>query len=536
MSRLPVPRIPLSRLSRRRLLAATAAASGAFATSRRFPAAAAQTPVATPGAAVALWPDTPAIPTTLAADASPRFRAVADGLMGAMVKHSIPGAALGILMDGQEEHATFGVANLEANEAVTPDTLFQIGSISKTFTGTAIMRLIGEGKLDLYAPVRSYLPDFAMEDDSVAARVTIRHLLTHTAGWWGDAFFDTGDGDDAVARFVREVMPTLPQIFPLGMFPSYNNAAIVLLGRLIEVAIGEDYRTAMQHLLLNPLKMRASTFVPRQVERGRMLSATRVARKDTVPQSPLNFPRGIDPAGGLWSTTREQLRYARLHLADGVTPDGDRLLPAYTAQLMRTPQEHFVGIENIQVGLTWFVQEFGGVHLATHDGHTFGQHSSLLLAPEQGFALILLTNIETGGGGADPVVLTTAGQEYLGLGEEAAQIGMTDGPNFAPDAESLTLAAEELAAYAGRYATPDLAVILRVENGQLLLSIENPPVPDLIHPAIVSATSSGRARLRHQWRTDRCWLVPDRGDRAQARRSGRLVPAQHPLLPRVGDE
>src|SRR5215207_7355524 len=218
--------ISRSRLSRRRLLAATAAASTSLATARRFPAAA-QTPVATPAAAAGPWHDTMEIPTNLAADASPRFRAVADALTQAMIKHGIPGAALGILMDGQEEHAVFGVANLETHEPVTPETLFQAGSITKTFTGTAIMRLIADGRLDLYAPVRAYLPDLDLADDSVAARVTIRHLLTHTAGWWGDAFFDTGDGEDAVARFVQERLPTLPQLFPLGMAPCYNNAAIV---------------------------------------------------------------------------------------------------------------------------------------------------------------------------------------------------------------------------------------------------------------------------------------------------------------------
>jgi CubicO group peptidase (beta-lactamase class C family) len=477
------PQVLSSRLSRRLVLAATAAAGPALAAARFFPAAA-QTPVGTPAPTIGPWQSPAAIATTLTADASPRFRAVAAALMQGMVDHAIPGAALGILMDGQEEHAVFGVANLETNEPVTPETLFQAGSITKTFTGTAIMRLIAQGKLDLYAPVRTYLPDFTLADDSVAARVTVRHLLTHTAGWWGDAFFDTGDGDDAVARFVRERLPTLPQIFPLGMMPSYNNAAIVLLGRLIEVATGEDYRAAMRRLLLDPLAMTASTFAPQQVERGSYALGYTSSPAGTVRQSPLYFPRGIDPAGGLWSTTREQLQYARLHLADGVTPAGARLLPAYTTRLMRLPQAWFTGIANMQVGLTWFVQEFSGVRLATHDGHTWGQHASLLLAPEQGFALILLTNIETGGGGADPAVLTAAGQEYLGLGEEAAQIGMTDGPNFAPDPAPLSLAAEELADYAGRYATPDMAAILRVANGQLLLSIEHPPVPDLIHPAI----------------------------------------------------
>ncbi|MCC6315733.1 MAG: beta-lactamase family protein [Thermomicrobiales bacterium] len=485
MSRNSFSRVSSSHVSRRRLLAAVTAATTSRVAGRM---AAAQTPAAGAAAVTGPWRDAAAIPATLPDDASPRFRAVADALIQAMAKHGVPGAALGIRMDGQEEHAVFGVANLDTHEPVTSDTLFQAGSITKTFTGSVIMRLIAEGKLDLYAPVRDYLPDLDLEDASVAARVTIRHLMTHTAGWWGDAFFDTGDGDDAIARLVRDRLPELPQLFPLGMFPCYNNAAIVLLGRLIEVATGEDYRSAMQRLLLDPLAMNASTFDPDRVERGSFALGYTSSSDGVVPQSPLYFPRGLDPAGGLWSTTREQLQYARLHVADGVAPDGTRLLPVYTTQLMRRPQARFVGITNIQIGLTWFVQEFGGIRLATHDGHTFGQHSSLLLAPDRGFALILLTNIETGGGGADPAVLTTATRQYLGLGEEAAQVGMTDGPEFAPDAAPLALAPEELAPYAGRYATPNMAITLRVANGQLLLSMENLSVADLIHPAIEGPT------------------------------------------------
>ena len=130
------------------------------------------------------------------------------------------------------------------------------------------------------------------------------------------------------------------------------------------------------------------------------------------------------------------------------------------------------------------MQEFGGIRFATHDGHTFGQHASLLIAPQRQFALVLLTNAEADRGGADPAVLTTAGQVCLGLGEDAAQLGMTDGPNFAPDATPLALSPEELRAYAGRYATPDMAAVLRVADGKLLLSIEYPAVPGLISAAV----------------------------------------------------
>ena len=150
-----------SHLTRRSLLVATAAATAAaqihgpqstFA--RSFASR-----QATPAPASGVWPDAASIPNNVAADASPRFRAVADAVKAAMAANGVPGTALGILMDGEEEHAVFGVSNLETQEKVTPETRFQIGSVGKTYTATATMQLIAAGKIDLYAPVRTYLPD-----------------------------------------------------------------------------------------------------------------------------------------------------------------------------------------------------------------------------------------------------------------------------------------------------------------------------------------------------------------------------------------
>ena len=88
--------------------------------------------------------------------------------------------------------------------------------------------------------------------------VTVANLLDHSAGWYGDEGFDTGEDDDAIARYVAERLPPLPQLFPLGEFFSYNNAAFTLLGRLIEVATGTTYNAAMEHLLLGPLGLEDS--------------------------------------------------------------------------------------------------------------------------------------------------------------------------------------------------------------------------------------------------------------------------------------
>jgi len=238
-------RRPIVKPTRRQLLSAMVAATSVAVLNPLRSASrpvSTQTRVATPGAKV---------PNTLAPDASPRFREVANALTAAMTATGTPGAALGILADGREEHATFGMDRIDGGVPVTRDTLFQIGSITKTFTATAVMHLVDEGALDLDATVRTYLPGFRLENEDVAARVTLRHLLTHTGGWWGDLFIDTGDGDDAIAEYVDRWMPTLPQHTPLGMYVNYNNAGFTLLGRLIEVATDQEFRAALQALVLD---------------------------------------------------------------------------------------------------------------------------------------------------------------------------------------------------------------------------------------------------------------------------------------------
>ena len=94
-------------------------------------------------------------------------------------------------------------------------TLFQVGSITKTLVATAAHGWWTQGRLDLDRPVQEYLPELRLADPVASASVTSRHLLTHTAGWVGDHFADTGRGDDALARYVVE-MADLEQLTPPG--------------------------------------------------------------------------------------------------------------------------------------------------------------------------------------------------------------------------------------------------------------------------------------------------------------------------------
>lgn len=418
---------------------------------------------------------TQSIPNTIDADASSRFRNLADRLMVAMDQHKVPGAALGVLFDGKEEHGIFGVTDVKTKNAVTGDTLFAAGSLTKVYTGTAIMRLVDQGKLDLDATVRTYLPDFKLKDPGVASRVTIRHLLTHTMGCWAEDISETtGSGDDALARYVAEVVPTFGQVFPLGEFFSYNNICFSLMGRLIEVATGKTYRTAIRELLLDPLGMKSSTFEPKEILRGSHALGHFEGPKGTEIATPTFLPRVTDPPGGLWTTTREQMKWARFHLGGG-----GPLLSRHSLELMRTPQVAVPGIPSLHMGMDWFVQDIAGTQLVFHNGDTFGLHTVFVLAPSRGFALVLLTN-SLGGSATELPVLNQALQEYLGLGLEASRGGLNPASTLPTGTQTVSVPPDRLAQYAGRYSTPDMTYLLRVENGRLLLTIVVGSPPDQV--------------------------------------------------------
>jgi CubicO group peptidase (beta-lactamase class C family) len=478
------------RISRRRILALAGGTAAAIAAAPRH-LAAKQGP-AEPTTAGPTAPEVP-LPSTLAADASPAFRAVAEALVATMRDSRIPGAALGILAGEREEHATFGVASLSSLRPVTPETLFQTGSLSKTYTATAIWRLIDEGALALDARVRTYLPNLRLSDEATAATVTVANLLDHTAGWYGDEGFDTGSDADALARYVAERLPVLPQLFPCGAFFSYNNAAFQLLGRLIEVATGTPYNDAVERLLLRPLRLE-DTLLERETVLRRAYADGHIAlpingRDGVAVQTPLWVPRSVDPAGGIWSTTRDVLRYARLHLGADAVPARASVVQPASLRRMQEPAVPVPGTP-LWMGLNWFSQEVDGVRAIMHGGDTLGQHTVFLMVPERGFALILLLNCQPGEA-AELVVQAEALARYPGLGRLSGQVGITRALIAPEDAEPVALTPEQLAAYVGRYVDPGVTDTYRLTADGLEVTAELTPEPGSWQPAIAPPPPPG---------------------------------------------
>ena len=424
-------------------------------------AASAATPLRRATAQVTPAPSLTPAPSTLAADASPQLRAVVEALVAAMQMHQVPGAAIGLLAGDREEHATVGLASLSSMRPVTPETLFQIGSISKTYTATVIWRLIDRGALALDKPLRTWIPDLTLKDDEVAAKLTIGNLLDHSAGFYGDEGFDTGEDDEAIARYVANRLPRLPQIFPLGAFFSYNNAAFTLLGRLIEVTVGTSYNAAMRNLLFGPIGL-DDTLLDHEAVLRRAYADGHIAlpingRPAVAVDTRLWVPRSTDPAGGIWATTRDVLRYGRLHLAAGTVAGPANIVSPDSLRQMREPVLPVPGVP-VQMGRDWFVQDMAGMRAFWHAGDTNGQHAEFVAIPAQQFALIVLTNGQGGGTLAASAALDAALAQFPALTPFVGKVGIAHALLAPAGAPTVTLSADDQAAYAGRYA--DLGQVL----------------------------------------------------------------------------
>jgi CubicO group peptidase (beta-lactamase class C family) len=365
----------------RRMLMATATA-GALALTPRIKSAWAQ-----------------AAPTATDETADALFRALDERIEAAMKRYHVPGVAVGVYWQGHEHIRGFGVTNLDHPLPVDADTLFRIGSTTKTFTATAMMRLVEQGKVDLVAPARTYLPDFQLADEAAAGSVTVRQLLNHSAGWLGDDYGDFGRGDDALARYVA-AMKLLPQLTPPGQVFAYNNAGIVVAGRVIETVTRKPYETALRELVLDPLGLKHSGFftdqligeniaAPHDIEKGRAVVTT----------GTWAFPRSIDSTGGLISSAREQVAYMRFHLGDGKGADGKQVLTPQSLKAMRSNPGPggtvTIEIDGVCVGF-WQRRTAEGVPVFQHGGSWGGQTSDFFFVPDRQFAFTVLTNSTSG--------------------------------------------------------------------------------------------------------------------------------------------
>ena len=385
----------------------------------------------------------------------PRMSELRSMALAAMERWRVPGLAVGVLANGAVSTFAGGVASLETGQPATPETLFQIGSISKVFSTTVLMTLVDEGKVDLDAPISRYLPDLELSAPDLADRITVRHLVTHQSGIWGDYFDDFGWGDDALARAVANIK-SLRQTYAPGELWSYCNAGFEISGLIMERVSGQSYEALARERLFKPLGLQHTFFFPHEV----FAYPHAVGHTEEVPQSgdfsvtrEYWLSRALSPVGSILSTVADLLAFARFHMGDG-TVDGQRVLSEASTEAMRTPQ---VKANNLgrEWGLGWSIDTLDGVRLLWHTGGTNGFTALLVAVPARQFALAVLTN-SSSGPSAFREIRNWALEHFAGL--------------KTPERPTVPLAGEQLERLLGTYRSPRTEITVTRDGDGLSLS------------------------------------------------------------------
>jgi CubicO group peptidase (beta-lactamase class C family) len=405
-----------------------------------------------------------ATPTVRAQAADSKLDALASLAEAKMKEYGVPGVAIGILNNGAMSTRTLGVTNVEDPIPVTAHTVFPIASISKTFAATAIMRLVEQGKIDLNAPVRTYLPDFHVRDETASREVTVKQLLMHMGGWEGQV-----SGPERGTETLKNFMTTITDLMqeaPPGAAWSYNNAGFSIAGRVIEVVTGKSINAAIRDLVFQPLGLEhagttAGDFIVNRFAAGHIArNGTPTLQRPFVPSSSIT-------AGGVGLCITDLLTYARFHLGDGTSATGERILKRETLAMMRTPQAHKQSTDD-DIGIAWHLRTVGPIHTAGHGG-TLGGHILLLeLVPDRNFAVAILTNSNNGWRLIQDVE-REALKSYFGatyaLNQGIAHRGLVETlPNYQPLAKQ-----PDPSPYLGTYARPSNTVVVRANAGQLIV-------------------------------------------------------------------
>ena len=412
---------------------------------------------------------TPA-PAVRAQAPSPRFEQIATLITQKMAEYGVPGVAFGVLKDGQLLTRGFGVTNLDDVRPVTPDTIFPIASISKTFTATAVMRLVEQGKLELDAPVQRFLPGFRVQDEAHGRAVTVAHLLTHTPGWEGQTTAE--DRGALTLQTFAESFGKYPKLADPGEVWSYNNAGFTLAGRLIEIASGQSIQNAFRTLVFEPIGLTRSFTRVEDVATWPLAVAHRGQPGQQTVVRPFSRSASV-AAGGVYSTVNDLLAFARFHMSDGTGQENKPVLKKETLALMRTPRVKKAGTDE-EMGLGWHLRKVGGVMTAAHGG-TLSHILLLELVPERNLAFTILTNHVDGWKLIQDVERATLrileGMELdpaMAIGHRGLNETMTAPPILSKQPDPVS--------YLGEYRRPPTNSVNRVtvKDGQLML--DNNPI------------------------------------------------------------
>lgn len=373
-----------------------------------------------------------------------------DALLSPFNQGRTPGVAVLVIKDGQiVHHKGYGLARLDINEPIGPDTAFDLASMSKQFTAMAVMILAERGKLSYDDPLSKFFPDFP----AYAEKVTVRSLLTHTSGlvdvisekWFRQGYEPTSR--EVAKLFTRE--PKL-KAEPGERF-EYNNAGYLLLALIVEKASGQSFPMFMRQNVFKPLGMNHSLIwdetKPKTVHLAISYGAANNSFKsvDYVSDKFLYGPKGVI------TTTEDLLKW-------NAALDSEKLVKTATLRLAFMPMKLNDGSES-PYGFGWGISKDYGLLIIEHPGGYLGYRTDIRRYPNQRTTIIVLAN--------------NAQVDAQALAKSIGHIYLSD--KMVAPAAKVKLDPGVLAGYVGKYeadssAMPNLLIEISLENGELYIT------------------------------------------------------------------
>jgi CubicO group peptidase (beta-lactamase class C family) len=310
-----------------------------------------------------------------------------------MQAYDLPGFAIGVVEDNEVVYARgFGYKNIDTKKPVTTTTLFHMASISKPFVATAVMQLVEQGKINLEAPVTSYLPYFKLDDERYK-EITIQQMLSHVSGMpdvedyeWDNPQYDEG----ALERYVRSLADKKMRFDP-GKNYAYSNMAFECLGNVIAKVSGISFADYEKKYVLDPAGMKESTFLkPEHLPENWASGHLRTIRTIAWEGYPYNRMHG--PSSTLHSNALEMCNWAIINMNRGAR-NGQKILEPTSYDLLWKPWFKIGGEDSGNaVGLSWMLGNHRGEKTVSHGGGDTGFNSYLILLPERSSAVVVMCN------------------------------------------------------------------------------------------------------------------------------------------------
>lgn len=323
-----------------------------------------------------------------------------DQLSELIAKHRVPGAVVAVWRDGELITAAAGVANLNTGAAMTVDTAFLTGSITKVWATTMFMTFVEEGLLDLDVPIVKYAPDIQFGADvDVARSLTFRHLVNHSNGVdSSDLFVKTRPYPEGVEDYLGPLAKSGKLTEP-GIVSSYNNAGWIIAELVLRRLTGTDFVQHLDQRVVQRLGLKRTVFSARAAMLHRTAIGSYAASDGThAATTQFMYPDTWAAPGTMTIiTVEDQIAFLRMHLADGILPDGTRLLSHESIERMQTPTSQDPTGPDSGFGLGWMYNQHEGTRVFSHGGGSLGGVAHAQISPQDNFAMASFVNSHIGG-------------------------------------------------------------------------------------------------------------------------------------------